>query len=658
MINDNAQQSGSDLANNKNDFKLNLNNLCVALLFCIIISGITRAATVEDFSRHPQYLDVKISPDGKHIAALVNREGINALVFFETKTSKITNTISSNKGEQPAAYYWVNNERVIIQVEQLRGSLEQPLDFGEIYAVNYDGSKRKMIYGYRAKRGITLSANAGFLLDILPDDPKNVLITTHKLSRKSDTLPKVVKLNIYSGKEIRVSSAPMPYSQFLVDSTGVPRFVAGIDENAKQQLFYKKENSDKWQRFGEEFEGTFTPVAFSKNNEDVYAFKSTDGNAEGLYSYNLDTKEETLLFRSELVEPTYIMQSSLNDIYGLRIDEDYPHYVYLDESNRDAQLHKALYGAFKGNSIDITSKTADGKNIIVKVSGDRNPGTFYLFNTTTMTTKYLYSQVPWLKSKDLSPLEPFRLKSPDGLTINGFITLPKDKKTNLPTVILPHGGPHARDYWQYDPQVQMLANAGYAVVQVNFRGSSGYGKTFMEAGYENWGTKIQDDILLATQYAIQQKVADKSKICIFGVSFGGYSALQSAIKSPELYKCAIGYAGVYDLPMLYEEGDIETFKWGDGYLDKTLGTDKAKLIEQSPVYNVDKLKAAVLLIHGEDDERAPIEHAEKLRDALDANDHPYEWLIKNKEGHGFYDEDNILEANTKILSFLEKYIGT
>lgn len=655
MIHNNTWQSDSKLLHDKNNFKLSLCNICITLFF-IMTSCAIQAATVEDFSRHSQYLNVKISPDGKHIAALVNREGVNALVFFETQTSKITYSISSDRGEQPAEYYWVNNERVIIQVEQLRGSLEQPLNFGELYAVNYDGSRREMVYGYRSQ--ISPSGKAGFLLDTLPDDPNNVLITSHKLSRKSDILPKVVKLNVYNGKGKRVTGAPIPYSQFLIDNAGVPRFVAGIDENAKQQLFYMKEKGNKWQRFGEEFEGTFTPIAFSKNNENIYALKSTGGNPEGLYSYNLATKEETLLFRSQFVEPTYIMQSSLSDVYGLRIDEDYPRYIYLDESNKDAQLHKALYGAFKGNSIDITSKTADGKNIIVKVSGDRNPGSFYLFNTTTMTTKYLYSQAPWLKSKDLSPLEPFRLKSPDGLTINGFITLPKEKKTNLPTVILPHGGPHARDYWEYVQHVQMLANYGYAVVQVNFRGSTGYGKKFMEAGYENWGSKIQDDILFATKYAIQQGVADKNKICIFGVSFGGYSALQSAIKSPELFKCAIGYAGVYDLPMLYEEGDIESLKWGDAYLDKTLGTDKAKQIEQSPVYNVDKLKAAVLLIHGEDDVRAPIEHAEKLRDALDEKGHTYEWLIKNKEGHGFYDEDNILEANTKILSFLEKYIGT
>jgi len=656
MIHNNTWRRDSELLNDNDNFKFNLSKIFLVLFFFMSTSFAMQAATIEDFSRHPQYLNIKISPDGKHIAALVNRDGVNALVFFETKTSKITYSISSDRGEQPGEYYWVNNERVIIQVEQLRGSLEQPLNFGELYAVNYDGSKRKMIYGYRSHN--SSSGNAGFLLDLLPDDPDNVLIITQKFSRKSDVLAKVDKLNVYNGKGNYVTRAPIPYSHFLVDNAGIPRFVAGIDENAKQQLFYIKEKGDKWQRFGEEFEGTFTPVAFSKNNENVYALKSTDGNAEGLYKYNLVTKEETLLFRSELVEPTYIMQSSLNEIYGLRIDEDYPRYIYLDESNKDAQLHKALYGAFKSDSIDITSKTADKKNIIVKVSSDRNPGTFYLFDTTTMTTKHLYSQVPWLKPNDLSPLEPFRLTSPDGLTINGFITLPKEKKANLPTVILPHGGPHARDYWQYDPQVQMLANAGYAVVQVNFRGSTGYGKKFMEAGYENWGTKIQDDILLATKYAIQQGVADKNKICIFGVSFGGYSALQSAIKSPELFKCAIGYAGVYDLPMLYEEGDIESFKWGDAYLDKTLGTDKTKQIEQSPVYNVDKLKAAVLLIHGEDDERAPLEHAEKLRDALDEKGHPYEWLTKNKEGHGFYDEDNILEANTKILSFLEKYIGT
>ncbi|MFT5755426.1 MAG: dipeptidyl aminopeptidase/acylaminoacyl peptidase [Alteromonadaceae bacterium] len=642
------------ILNNKTLFQYFLKNIYIASL---IFSAAIQAATVEDFSRHLKYRDIKISPDGEHLAALVKINGLQTLAFIETKSGKITYTISADRDNQPAEYYWVNNERVIIQVEQLRGALEAPLNYGELFAVNYDGTKRKMIYGYRSKSGIAFSGSSGFLIDILPDDKKHVLIWAQQLSYKSDTLPKVVKLNIYNGREKRVKKAPIAYSKFLIDDDGVPRFVSGIDKNAKTKLFYSKGKGAKWQPFGDEFEGEFTPLFFAENVQSIYALKSENGETEGLYKYNIKTKKETLLYRSEFVDPTYVIRSSLNHVFGLRIDEDYPSYIYLDDNNEDAQLHKALYRAFKGDSVAITSKTDDGKTIIVKVSGDRNPGEFYLFDTTTMKGQYLFNSAPWLKLTELAAVEPFRIKTPDGLTLNGFMTLPKGKSANLPTVVLPHGGPHARDYWQYDPQVQMLANAGYAVIQVNFRGSRGYGKVFMEAGYENWGSKIQDDILLATNYAIQQGVADKNKICIFGTSFGGYSALQSAIKSPDLFKCAIGYAGVYDLPMLFEEGDIKAIKWGDAFLNKTLGLDEAKQIAQSPVYHVDKLKAPVLLIHGEDDQRAPIAHAEKLKDALEQHNHPYEWFVKDKEGHGFYDEANILEANKKILSFLNKNIG-
>ncbi len=204
----------------------------------------------------------------------------------------------------------------------------------------------------------------------------------------------------------------------------------------------------------------------------------------------------------------------------------------------------------------------------------------------------------------------------------------------------------------------MLANAGYAVIQVNFRGSIGYGKAFEEAGFKKWGTKIQDDIILAANYGVQQGISDKNRLCLMGTSFGGYSAIQSAIRQPELFQCAIGIAGIYDLPMLYDEGDIKALMWGDAFLDKVLGTDVAIQKSQSPVHNVDKLKAAIFIIHGEDDERAPIEHAEALKASLEKINYPFEWLVKDKEGHGFYNEDNILESNQKILSFLDKHIGS
>ncbi len=626
-------------------------------LICVSVTKLN-AATIDDFSRHVQYYNIKISPDGKHLAALVNSNGGKRLVFLDAESYKVTYALNAGKKSQPSDYYWVNNERVIIQVEQLRGSLEQPLNYGEIYAVNYDGKKGKMIFGYRAKDLKARSGDAGFLIDTLEGDDKHVLIRKQLLSRKSDVLPKVIRLNVYSGRVKGIRSAPIAYSQFLIDNNGQPRFVTGVDDNHKTKLFYSQGKGNKWQPFGDEFDGEFMPITFTEDNQGIYALKSQNGKTKGLYKFNLKTQEETLLYKSEMVDPTYVIKSDLNSVYGLRLDEDYPSYIYLDSDDTEAKLHKALYSAFKGDNVVITSKTKDGKQIIVKVDSDRNPGTFYLFNTKKMQAKHLFNSAPWINPQEMSQVEPFRIKTLDGLILNGYLTLPKNKVKNLPTVVLPHGGPHARDYWQFNPQVQMLANAGYAVVQINFRGSTGYGKAFMEAGYKNWGNKIQDDILLAANYVIQQGIADKDKMCIFGTSFGGYSALQSAIRAPEVFKCAIGYAGVYDLPMLYEEGDVTSLKWGDAYLDKTLGTNREQQLAQSPVYNADKLQAPVLLIHGNEDKRAPLEHAEKLRDVLDEKGHPYEWLVKYKEGHGFYDEDNILEANTKILSFLGKYIGT
>ncbi|MXR68345.1 prolyl oligopeptidase family serine peptidase [Shewanella sp. JBTF-M18] len=612
------------------------------------------SATSNDFSRHPEFYNVKISSDGKHLAVLVNTEGRKTLAFLDSNTFKVTFALGGEKRDQVADYYWVNDERVVVQVEQVRGALEKPLNYGEIYAVNFDGSKGRMIFGYRSKKP---TAEGGFLIDTLKQDDKYVLISKRALSRRTDVLPEVTKLNVYSGKARKVKRAPIAYSDFLIDHEGYPRFVSGVDKDFRTQLYYSSGKGDSWSKFGEEFEGEFQPIAFAPDNNSIYALKSSDGGPKGLYHYDLNTNKETELYRSTMVDPTYTISSQLNEVFGLRLDEDYPNYLYLKPDAAEAKLHKSLVQAFNGDSVAVTSVTSDGKQAIVHVSSDRNPGTFYLFDTETMKARHLLNARGWIKPSEMAMTEPFRIKTKDGLILNGLMTLPKGKQKNLPTVILPHGGPHARDYWGFDPIVQMLANKGYAVIQVNFRGSTGYGKSFEKAGYGNWGAKIQDDIMLATQYVVQQGVADENRMCIFGISFGGYSALQSAVRFPDTYKCSIGYAGVYDLEMLYDEGDIKSVNWGDAYLDETLGSDKAQRHAQSPVFFVNKLKVPVLIIHGEDDERAPIEHAEVLRDALEKANRPYEWLVKDKEGHGFYNEENILEANEKILAFLDKHIG-
>ncbi len=638
----------------------------VVSLSSLLMSNPSDAASVEDFSRHAQYHNVKISPDGKHLAALVTVGDTRSLAFLDAETYEVTYSLNASSKNQAANYYWANNERVVIQIQQMRGSFEQPLDYGEIYAINYDGTKKRMIFGYRADRasinkgGSTSGASfySGYISSTFKGESKYILVEKQRFSRSRDSLAKIIKLNIYNGKEREVKTAPMPYSDFLIDGKGQPRFASAIGKDALNKLFYSEGKGKAWKKFDVSFKGTFEPIAFGEDNNSIYAFKGEQGKPKGLFKYDLKTQEETLLFQSDIADPTFEMKSALNKVYAVRVDEDYPKYVYLDETVKDAKLHKALYRFFKGDNVAITSKTADGEQLILKVSGDKNPGSFYLFNTKTMKNKLLFNARPWINPQEMAATEPFRIKTKDGLVLNGYLTLPIGKDKNLPTVVLPHGGPHARDYWGYDPQVQMLASAGYAVIQVNFRGSTGYGDNFEVAGYGNWGSKIQDDIILATNYAVQQGISDKDRLCIFGASFGGYSALQSAIRKPDLYKCAIGYVGVYDLPMLYDEGDIKTAKWGDAYLDKTLGTDVAEQKIQSPVHNVDKLKAAVFIVHGEEDERAHFEHALALKASLEAINYPFEWLVKDKEGHGFYNEDNILELNKKILSFLDKHIGS
>jgi dipeptidyl aminopeptidase/acylaminoacyl peptidase len=244
----------------------------------------------------------------------------------------------------------------------------------------------------------------------------------------------------------------------------------------------------------------------------------------------------------------------------------------------------------------------------------------------------------------------------DGMNVHGYFTKAlgvKDK--TAPMVVLVHGGPHGvRDYWGFRKSVQALATNGYSVLQVNYRGSDGYGKKFAEAGYQHWGDDIQQDIIQATHWAVEQKLAKAGNICIMGSSFGAYSAVQSATIEADLYQCVIATAGVYDLNLLDEKGDIKSLYFADSFLQRVIGTDKEALSAMSPVNYAEKLKASIFLAHGNKDERAPIIHAEKLMEALDKHNKAYQWLKIDDESHGFYDEENQQEYLNKVLEFLGK----
>lgn len=289
------------------------------------------------------------------------------------------------------------------------------------------------------------------------------------------------------------------------------------------------------------------------------------------------------------------------------------------------------------------------------MSSDINPGEFYLFDTKSKKADFLWANLSWIDPRQMAKTENIKLQARDGLELRGLLTLPVAKSQETPLLVIPHGGPHGvRDHWEFNQEVQLFANRGYAVLQVNFRGSSGYGSTFRKKGYRQWGGKMIDDITDATNWVIENRNIAKNKVCIYGASYGGYAAMMSAIKSPELYKCAIGYVGVYDLNLMYSDGDIPRFWGGKPYLEKVIGSDESELTQNSPVNYAEKIKARVMLIHGTADRRVPIKHANKMRKALEKSGKKVEWLRYGDAGHGVWDIKKQRDLYTKLLNFLDE----
>jgi dipeptidyl aminopeptidase/acylaminoacyl peptidase len=257
-------------------------------------------------------------------------------------------------------------------------------------------------------------------------------------------------------------------------------------------------------------------------------------------------------------------------------------------------------------------------------------------------------------------MEPVKFAARDGLSLHGYLTRPpgREANKNLPMVVLVHGGPYGvYDDWSYHSDVQILASRGYTVLQVNFRGSGGYGGKFRDAGWREWGRKMQDDVTDATHWAITQGYADPQRICIFGASYGGYAALEGAVREPDLYRCAIGYVGIYDLRMMYKRGDIPQSTFGKNYLKRAIGEDNDELYDRSPIAHLDRLKAKVMLIVGGSDSRVPEEQGKQLHAALHARGIEHDWLYQRNEAHGFYNEAHTVELYEKLLGFLDRQIG-
>ena len=640
-----------------------------AIVLCAFVmsapAGASDVIDVGPFIRKDAFTDIKLSPNGDFLAATVQQEDRTSLVILRRNDSKITGSVSLGRHNHVAGFWWVNPERVVFSVSQRFGLLDLPQPTGELFAMNADGSRKENLLGYRVESaglGTRIQPKkvedvAGYLVDDLREDDRHIIVMVRPFGEASYT--RAEKLDVYTGRRVQVARSPVPDADFYTDGRGVVRFSRGSASDNASQLFYREGDGAEWQLVNDEAvtRRVEMPIGFSADQRVAYLIVEQATGSDAIVALDLASRERTQVLRNANVDPDEVITAlDGNGVPTAIVFADgKPQLAALSENHTDVRLLRSMQEAFPAERVQITSTTRDGSRALVEVSSDTNPGDFYLFDVAEKKMNYLLSRRDWFDPEQLAPMTPIRLEARDGLVLHGYLTVPKGSAgKNLPLIVYPHGGPHGvRDRWGFDPDVQMLASAGYAVLQVNFRGSSGYGRAFNQAGARQWGGLMQDDLTDATRWAIRTGVADARRICIYGASYGAYAALSGVAKEPDLYRCAAGNVGVYDLPMMHTRGDTQQVKWGRTFLRDWVGEAK----DVAATNMADRIKAPVFLAAGGEDERAPVQHTELMERRLKAAGVQVEAVYYRTEGHGYYKEENQRDYYTKLLAFFHRHLG-
>jgi dipeptidyl aminopeptidase/acylaminoacyl peptidase len=606
---------------------------------------------VAPFVRKATYIDVKISPNGDYFAVTVPLEDRTVLVILRRSDMKPTAKIEGGKDSVIYGFWWANDERVVASMAQKYGRDERLFANGEIYAVNADGS-----------RGLSLTGPAQYtfaqMYDPLRDDDRNVLISAYPYGENSKTL--LEKLDIYNGKRSPVAASPVGSGRFVTDRSGVARFAQGTDKDNSDKLFYREREGGDWRMINSESTSGVieSPVGFSADGKRALMILEHPGKSDAVVAWDPATGQRSEMLSDAAVDPYDILTDQQGVPIGARFMHERVRNRFFDPNEPTAKLYRQLEKAFPNDAVEITSGTDDGKSLVLFVASDRNAGDYYLFDTIAKKVEPLFARRLWLDPEKMATNRSVDIVARDGVKLHGYLTLPPGQEpgTPRPMVLLPHGGPFGvADEWWFDEESQLLAKAGYAVLRVNYRGSSNYGRDFEESGAREWGRKLQFDLTDATRWAIEQKIADPKRICIYGASYGAYAALMGAASEPELYRCAAGYVGVYDMVEHHKRVSSDS-RLNKIWVGQWYGSrETMEAISVSKMAN--KIRVPVFLAAGGKDEIAPIAQSEKMEKALKAAGISVETLYYPYEGHGFYTEENRLAFYSKLVNFLSSHLG-
>lgn len=624
---------------------LSMITLCMLLVTVFgVRSGFTAARVIpmEEFFCNPESTAFQLSPDGKQIAFLKPYEQ-RLNIFIQEVGQQEKRRITTVRDQDIQFFCWKDKETMI-------------------YLQDSDGDENFHIYSVNITTGQTQDVTpfpgvrAG-IVDALADREQEMLIF---MNRENPRVFDVYRLNLSRGTVTLEIENPGNFTSYMTDHHGVVRIACGKDPKTGANLvYYRKDSQQPFQMVREsEYEDTFRPCFFAADNQKIYGISNIGRDKKALVLTDLETNipEEVIYVHPQVDVRGVAISAKRKVLLGVSYVTDKVHICFLDEQER--LLHQGLRQKLGDYELSIVSEDRQEKRCILMAHNDRNPGEYYLYDVRTDRLEKLTSSSN-IREDELASVKPIQYTGRDGTIIHGYLTVPQGRDgQKLPLIVYPHGGPWSRDIWEYQPDVQFLANRGYAVLQMNFRGSTGYGKAFLNGGNKEWGKKMQDDITDGVQWAIEQGVADPEKIGIYGSSYGGYAVLAGLAFTPERYACGVDLCGpsnlftlLASLPPYWKPSIIEFYE-RVGHPQE----DARCLREASPLFYADKIKVPLLVGQGKNDPRVTIKESNQMIEALRQRGLAVTYLVKNNEGHGFRKEENRLDFYREMESFLEKYL--
>ncbi|HEY0309686.1 MAG TPA: S9 family peptidase [Luteimonas sp.] len=636
--------------------------------FLLAAAGATPAQVPADhFARHAEVSSVSLSPGGDYVAlAVPAADGMETqLQILRLDGSGDTQVLRFGPQQHVADLVWSADDQIVVSRARMEPLEARPYSYGELMSSDVRGKNQETLFAYVPddgnKRGRRKDRGFATVVKVLDKSPGKVLVdfTAWPTSRGDDELTtSIYEVDTRTGHRELVEQTG-DTAVFMFDHSGKARLKVTRDENDDPVLAYRPLPTSDWSPVPESLAGYSMSLLHVAPDDNTAWAEIVDGGEPGqLYQVDLAAGTRIRIAGRDDVEIARVLYAGHDGApFAVIYDEEKPSVQYLDPASEWAQLHAGLLKAFPGQMVSLLDWTRDDRKVLLLAWGDRNPGGYYVFDRDNRQLQLVNELMPWLQPAQLAPSRPISFRTGDGLTLHGLYTAPATPGPK-PLVVMPHGGPHGiYDSWGFDSDAQFLASRGYGVLQVNYRGSGGRGKAFIERGYGEWGGKMQDDLADGVRWAIAEGLADPARICTYGASYGGYAAMMQPIRYPDLYQCAIGYVGVYDLDVMKREGDINDRASGRRYMDRVLGTDPARLAAWSPARNVDKIRVPVFLVQGSIDKRVPMDQFNALKRAFEGRGIAVETMVAEGEGHGFYKPENRAELYRRMEAFLDKYIG-